>query len=286
MAYLSGHDSIMLADADGENPREFIEREDWQFVGSPIWSPDGKRVVYRRVAPGQNTTTIESRGLDEATSTVLVRDDSRPDYALIWLRDLLMLDDRLVYAKDEPAPRNRDQNLWEIDIDPLSGKPTGEPRRLTDWVGFRIVGLSATVDGSQIVFSKNDTQSDVYVGELGDGGRKLDDPRRLTLDDRDDSPWCWTPDGRAVVFESDRSGNADLFVQELGQRDARDLATGEGDQTAASPTPDGSSFLYWESPEGADGPADPRRLLRVPVGGGPTELVLEVAGWAWHWPTG
>lgn len=287
VAYMGMKGGIWLADADGENPREFIGTEEWEFLGSPDWSSDGKRVVYRRVGPSKTgmQATIESRGLDEETSTVLVRKENirftkRSVVGLAFMADFLMLDDRLVYVMDEPAPRNRDQNLWEIAIDPRSGKSMGEPRRLTDLVDFSILDLSVTADGSHLAFLNDRRQTDVYIGELGDGGRSLDNARRLTLDDRDDSPSCWTPDSRAVVFQSDRNGNDDLLVQGLDQRNAQDLAIGAGNQMEPHLTPDATFFLYWESQANAGGPNVLSRLLRVPVGGGPTELVVEVQGGA------
>ena len=280
VAYMS-HGGIWLADSDGGNPREFVGSGDWEFLGSPDWSSDGKRIIYRRLAHSKAVATIESRGLDEETSIVLVRDENYKGMGigLAFGADFLMLNDRLVYAMDEPAPRHRDQNLWEIAVDPRSGKPRGEPRRLTDLFGFNIAGLSITADGSQLAFRNLTGQTDVYIGELGDAGRSLDNPRRLTLDDRNDSPSCWTPDGRAVVFQSDRYGNKDLLVQGLDQRNAQDLVLGAGDQWHPRLTPGGTSFLYWESQD-ASGPNDSRRLLRIPVGGGPTEFVLEVQGLA------
>jgi Tol biopolymer transport system component len=100
--------------------------------------------------------------------------------------------------------------------------------------------------------------------------------RRLTLDDRDDVPSCWMPDGSEVVFESTRYGNKDLFVQGLDERNARDLAVGAGEQSDPQLTPDAEFLLYWESDQvGMDPWNHPRRLYRIPVTGGPTELVLE-----------
>ena len=296
MAVLSPDDSLVayrsqrgiwLADADGENPRRLSEAGSREWLGSPAWSSDGKRILYRRLHIAEDTglvTTIESRDLEEETSTVLVGPHPVPlaeltaefKHVLPWTRNFLMLGDRLVYAMSEPAPRTRDENLWEITIDPRSGRPQGEPRRLTNWVGFDIHSLSATADGSQLAFVNDRRQDDVYVGELGNEGKSLGNTRRLTLDDRNDLPSCWTPDGSAVVFQSDRYGSADLLVQSLDDRNARDLVVGAGDQRDALPTPDGTTFLYWETREGANRLDDPRRLIRIPVDGGPTEVVLEV----------
>lgn len=287
VAYM-GKFAIWLADADGDNPRPFIERGPWEGVGSPQWSPDGRRVIYRRVVVTGNSlvSTIESRALDEETSTVLVRDETFPgalndSFGFIWAKDYLMLDDRLIYVLEEDASRRNERNLWELPIDPQSGNPAGEARRLTDLVGFDMVDLSATADGSQLVFRDNASQSDVYVGELGDGGRRLDNTRRLTLDDRDDLPMWWTPDGRSVGFQSDRYGSEDLFLQALDRRDPQDLAVGAGDQTDPHLTPDGASVLYWESQAKAGEPGNARRLLRIPVAGGPTEPVARSeAAWS------
>ncbi|MDX1389033.1 MAG: hypothetical protein R3344_07570, partial [Acidobacteriota bacterium] len=202
------------------------------------------------------------------------------DPGLIWFRDAIMVGDRLVFAKDEPAPRQRERNLWELDVDPVSGKPKGEARRLTDWAGFKIVGLSATADGSRLAFGNIRSQDDVFVGELLDGGRLLGTPQRLTLDDRDDMPEGWTPDGRSVVFQSDRSGTPDLFVQGLDERNPRELAGGAAAQMDSHLSPDGRWLLFWELEDESGRWTAPRRLLRTPIGGGPTELVHESPAFA------
>lgn len=272
--------SLWLCDANGENPRPFIEAELGEFFISPRWSSDGKRVVYRHWRTDTNSVTIESRGLDEETSVVLVH-EGNPELGLglIALSDFLLLDGRLVYARDEPAPSFRDRNLWEIAVDPRSGKPQGDPKRLTDWVGLEIKGLTASADGSTLAFRDAHRQDDVWVGELSDGGRALDDVRRLTLDDRHDRPACWMPGDRAIVLDSMRNGNQDLFVQGLDQRNARDLVVAPAKQLFPQPTPDGAFLLYWETEERAPKPTGTRRLFRTPMGGGSRELVLET-----HWP--
>ena len=64
VAYMGMKGGIWLADADGENPREFIGAEQWEFLGSPDWSSDGKRVVYRRVGPSKTGMQAQQTQLD------------------------------------------------------------------------------------------------------------------------------------------------------------------------------------------------------------------------------
>src|SRR5260370_34830312 len=89
------------------------------------------------------------------------------------------------------------------------------PRRITNWAGFTLSGLSITADGKRLAFLKGTSQADVYIGELEGNGTRLKMPRRLTLDDRNDFPSAWTPDSQAVLFFSDRKGKWDLLKKSL-----------------------------------------------------------------------
>jgi len=50
--------------------------------------------------------------------------------------------------------------------------------------------------------------------------------RRLTLDDNENDPFAWTPDGKAVLFNSDRNGTSAIFRQVTDQPLAERLTTG------------------------------------------------------------
>lgn len=90
-------------------------------------------------------------------------------------------------------------------LDPRTGRATSKPRRITSWTGVRIGGLSVTADGKYLALLKGPSESEVYVGELEANGTRLMNPRRLTLDERDDEPSAWTLDGKAVLFDSNQN---------------------------------------------------------------------------------
>jgi len=117
-------------------------------------------------------------------------------------------------------------------------------------------------------------QRELYVAENPKKG-KLETPRRLALEGRNNLPSAWTRDGQALFFYSDRNGNWDIFRQRLQQRTAEDFVVGPGEQTQPRLTPDGSSVLYWDYKDATDGASVSMRLMRVPISGGAPEQVLQ-----------
>jgi hypothetical protein len=72
---------------------------------------------------------------------------------------------------------------------------------------------SITADGKRLAFNRVNSQLDVYVSELSAKAAKASTPRRLTLDDADDLPFDWTPDSKAVIFISNRTGKRNRHAE-------------------------------------------------------------------------
>ena len=200
-----------------------------------------------------------------------------------------LADGRLIYflaeAVNPPGVWSVDANLWEINVDAGSGQPAGKPRRVTNWTEFALAGPNATADGKRLVFSRFNKQADVYVGDLEAGGRRLKaPPRRLTFDERNDWPSAWTPDSKTVLFDSDRSGNWDIYKQALDHNSAEPVvATPQGD-FGSQLSPDGAWIVYASvaKPKDLDNPSAAAQVRRVPVSGGPSQLVLTAQGYTGH----
>jgi Tol biopolymer transport system component len=138
------------------------------------------------------------------------------------------------------------------------------------------VGASISADSKHLLFLRWAGAPEVYVADVKAGGG-LGKPQRLSQDERRNMPFAWTPDGKSVIFTSDRDGALHIFKQSVDQP-APDLLVG-GDKNAqgARLNPDGSEILYLLNPSSTD--ADRRtQLMRVPLSGGTPQLVLAEMG--------
>jgi len=238
----------------------------YDFQG-PKWSPDGRRVVYRRSKFGSGESLIEARTLADGAITGLYAGSGLQDFW--WTAD-----GRLIYSQTGASEDTHD--LWEVHIDGRTAKPSGEPRRLTRWVGYAPGLVSVSTDGKRIVTTKGYHQTDVYVAELEVDGRHLKAEKRVTQDTRFDWPSGWTGDGKEILFFSDRSGVFNVFKQNESSSNADVVISGRDNSRSPQISPDRQWLLYTVWPdEKAPGPV---RVMRVSQSGGLNEEVLEAKG--------
>ncbi len=270
IAFTSGNGKeIWLMGANGEEPQPIVAGAEGDSFQWPLWFADGQRVAYARghSVAGELAFTIESHGVKTGQATTIFS-DSR------FTSGCLLPDGRMIYSVSEPPPKQNDANLWEIRIDARTGQAASHPRRITNWAGFTLSGLSVAADGSRLAFLKGTSQADVYVGELEKNGARLKMPRRLTPDDRNDFPTAWTPDSRAVLFFSDRNGKWDIFKQALDKRTAETIVEGTQNYVLPRVSADGASIFYHASLKSElFSWSEPANLMRVPISGGPPQLV-------------
>jgi Tol biopolymer transport system component len=260
---------IWLMGANGEEPHRIVAGAEGDSFQGPLWFADGQRVAYARghSVAGELAITIES--LDLKTGQIATA-FSDPRYT----GGCLLPDGRMICSLSEPPPKQNDANLWELRIDPRTGQAASHPRRITNWAGFALSGLSVTTDGKRLSFLKETSQSDVWVGELEGKGTSVKMPRRLTLDERNDFPTAWTPDSQAVLFFSDRKGKWDIFKQALDRRSAETIVDGPQNYFLPRVSADGKWILYHASLRSEFfGWSAPANLMRLPISGGPPQLI-------------
>ena len=265
---------MWLMNADGGQAKLFLKPEAGEYLFNPTWFKNGKRIAYARYSftNGAPSVVLESRTLQGADPVVLMANRRATDFCVAP-------DGRVVYAVRELPPNQYDMNLWQVRFDEDSGKPKGSPRRLTDWTGFSFVNPTFTADGNHFSFLNTRGQSDVYIAELTNGGTALKTPQRLTLDERVDWPGGWSADAKTVFLYSDRNGNLDIYKQGVNDRNAETVVSGPEEKWSPQLSPDGKWVLYMQWAASTDGVAPPTgKLMRIPIGGGPAETVLDIQG--------
>ena len=257
---------------DGDGARKLYEADESRaFIGAE-WSPDGRRLSYMIMheTSNSNEVTIESRDLKGGPAVTALADahDAGP---WSWLPD-----GRIVYSKDEPGPPSESCNLWALRIDSRSGRPTEKPRRLTNWAGFCASDPSPSADSKRLVFRRWAWYANVYVADLDAGGTHITTPRPVALNEGRNFLAGWTPDSKAVIFESYRDRQWRMLEQFLDRDTVEPLVTVTDQMFNAQPrvSPDGSWILYPAAFSSVGGTSAPYQLLRIPITGGRPEQVL------------
>jgi eukaryotic-like serine/threonine-protein kinase len=271
---VSGFRNIWLVGANGENPRK-IPRSDNEAICAYAWSPDGKRVAYVRAAGSsgcEHGAILETTTLDGESKTIVVS-DSAWEYpqrtVLVWLRD-----GRIIYSVFDTGEHPQ-ANLWQVQVNPNSGMPSGPPTKMTNWYGTEAIDISASADGTRVLVNKSHMRDEIYLGELKDSGTRFVPSALVVPSDSFNYPSGWTQDSSAILFSSDRTGRQQIFRQSLTQHLAESIAPSPETQLDAQMSPDGDWILFWSRPGTRGTSARTKRLMRVSVSGGVPEVVLD-----------
>jgi serine/threonine protein kinase len=267
IAFITNGDELWTMNANGEEARRVFVADD---IGNPHWSYDSQRLAYFQGTPERS---VQIRDLKGGAATTVVSSPKLRDH--LWLPD-----GRLIYALAEEESEENSCNYWTRQIDLSSGKPKGKPSRVTNWAGFCLGGAqtSVTADGKRLAFQELNGKSAVYIAELRANNTRITNPTLLTLSEGENMPMGWTWDGKAVIFESNRTGQIGIFKQAL-DTDTPDAIVTDAENPRISA--DGRWIFYLTLPKNG-GAVTSRQIMRVPITGGPSQPVVSVARYGGH----
>ena len=252
----SGHKEVYVCDYDGHNVQQ--KTSDKSIALLPRWSPDRKKIMYNSYKDGgpllymQDVTSGDVKQIS-ARSGLNIGACWAPDGKSVALTlsrkgnpDIFIIDLSGKIIKQVT-------NHWGIDVSPTfspdgnkiafvsnrAGSPqiylidliSGREERLTFEGNYNTSPAWSSLNRIAFV-SQDDGHFDIYTMDPN-GGRL----RRLTEDGGNNEDPCWSPDGRYIVFSSNRKGRYHLYLMNANGLNQRRITFLKGDQTAPSWAP-------------------------------------------------
>jgi eukaryotic-like serine/threonine-protein kinase len=230
-------DTLFATPLDGGSPRVVVTGPE---LHSCAWSPSGYWIACvagnaPSILPGIALGNLAQSRIAIVPATggqlIPVTRDSSANASPVWLPD-----GTLIFVSDREGGRD----VYAVRLN-RRGNPTGPPHRLTTGLNALTIGLSA--DGSRLgygVFTEtsNIWSLDVPPGQVG----SLTRATQVTGGNQVIEGFDISPSGEWLVFDSDRSGNTDLYRMRLDGR-------GEPEQLTRSPV---NEFFPTWSPEAGE----------------------------------
>ncbi|HEX6251048.1 MAG TPA: protein kinase [Gemmatimonadaceae bacterium] len=262
LAYAFGA-RVMVAAADGTQPREIASLPE---VQSLAWSPDGKRLAYAsgnlfflwssdqfaNIAPSVvGVINVESG------EVVPLTDSSALSVSPAWTPE----GNAVVYVSNEGGGRD----IYYQAVD-RGGRPSGQPQRLT--TGLSVHGISVSADGRSLAYSNLTTNVGIWSLPVPSGSEPAwGEARQITSAAERIEALSVSADGQWLAFDSDRSGNVDIYKMRVDGSGLEQLTSNPADDFRPTWSPDGSliAFHSWRAGTrdsyiiGADGSGE--RLL-------------------------
>jgi len=311
----SSESDLMVAYRDGTRERKIATRRlpaYYAFGGGPAWSPDGRTIVCGAGSySGNLSATLVSVPAQGGPEKPITSQNWVSVSRVAWLGngvglivaavpELVSTGTQLWYVSYPDGDVRRVTNdlnaygtsslgvtadfktlvtvqaeksaqLWVVG-------PGGEMGTAKQITNGRYDGdsLAWTTDGRILYTTPQGEQSDIWSTN-SDGAA----PRQLTTDSYTEGLGCVSPDGRNVVFSSNRSGNFNIWTMDLTSGQQQQLTNGAEVDSQAACSPDGKWVLFRSLRQGKS------TFWKVSLSGGtPEQLSDKSSTWAAISPDG
>jgi Tol biopolymer transport system component len=221
--------ALMIANADGTGERKLVSHKNPpESFGWPAWSPDGKMIAYIVHTSDTNDETVFGAQVADGSTKPLTLQRWFRISALAWLADgsgLLML----------ATPQQQFiRQIWQLSY------PEGEAHQLSNDLND-YDGMSLTADSNTLAVVKSETQANIWVASMSDASRA----RQVTSGSgKNDTEIAFTPDGSRIVYKSNTSGDADIWIVNADSSNPKQLTANARVNGYPSVSPDGRYIVF------------------------------------------
>jgi Tol biopolymer transport system component len=239
-AWVGSH-RIWIADNQGHNAQQLTAdtSEDVQHV-RPRWSPDGQRIVFQNL----ERTKFNVRVADVAQRKLQwVTNDLFNNLNPVWSQS-----GKFIYFSSD---RGGGYNVWRVrfasDSDSVAANA---PQQITTGAG-QDVELAMSPDGKRLALSILKQNADVWRLPVSpETGKPTGEPQELITTTREDSRASWSHDGTKIAFNSDRSGDMNIWLYSFSDGTTKQLTRGPGGDFQGTWSPDGRQIVFFSSRSG------------------------------------
>ena len=254
--------AVMVQKTAGGEPKSIASSGDPHSLN---WSPNGSFIAYvegnsgfvsgpsfGNIAPSSIYVVLAS-----GSTPAAITSGEFQDLSPVWSPD-----SRSVYFVSNREGR---RDLFRVAI-LQSEEAAAQPERLTTGLATHSVGISR--DGKTLVYSALTLQSNVWSVRLPTSGSvSVSDAKPVTFGNRVIEMVDVSPDGRWLAFDSDQSGNAELYRMPLTGGETEQLTNEPADDFAPAWSPDGTEIAFHSLRNGD------RDVFVMPAGGGIAQQV-------------
>jgi Tol biopolymer transport system component len=233
--YTGGQRDLATVPAQGGTASRVTD--DTPMDWNPVWSPDGHYLYFSSNRGG--SMNLWRVPIEEQSGRVLgapepVTTPSPYSGQLSFSRDgtLLAYADRISSTK-----------MQRVGFDAVNGKSVGQPSEVPGPAASS--DPSCSDDGRWLTFVTGRNQDDIFV--MRTDGTEL---RQLTDDPYRDLGPSWFPDGKLIIFFSNRSGRYQIWAIGADGSGRRQLTEAADEMWYPVLAPDGSRIAAFDSQEG------------------------------------
>jgi Tol biopolymer transport system component/serine/threonine protein kinase len=227
-------DGLWIRDVDGGVERQIIKSS---YAHSPAWSPDGRLIAYvegLRPIMGNVSVNVVWTARRDGTNPIRISDSTQTSLSPVFAPD----GTSLLFVSSEGGIRD----VYQQPID-REGRAADAPVRLT--TGLSPFRISLSADGSRLAYDVVRNFSNVYsVPISATGTASLAAATQITRENQHIEAVAVSHDGKWIAYDSDRSGNFDIYKMRLDGGDPIQLTSAPSNEFKPAWSPDDKLIAY------------------------------------------